>query len=48
MFTLPKLPYEMNALEPVIDVQTVEIHYSKHHQGYINKLNELVIDSAFA
>jgi len=47
MFTLPKLPYEMNALEPVIDMQTVEIHYGKHHQGYVNKLNELIIGSAF-
>ncbi len=47
MFTLEKLPYEMNALEPVIDMQTVEIHYGKHHQGYVNKLNELIIGSAF-
>lgn len=47
MFTLPKLPYDMNALEPVIDMQTVEIHYGRHHQGYVNKLNELIIGSAF-
>lgn len=40
-FTLPKLPYSYNALEPFIDAQTMEIHYSKHHQGYVNKLNEL-------
>jgi len=47
MFTLPVLPYEFNALEPVIDAQTVEIHYTKHHQGYVNKLNELIADTGF-
>ena len=39
-FTLPKLPYAYNALEPFIDAKTMEIHYTKHHQAYINKLNE--------
>lgn len=39
MFTLPKLPYEYSALEPAIDAQTMEIHYSKHHQAYVDKLN---------
>ena len=39
-FSLPALPYEYNALEPYIDAQTMEIHYSKHHQGYVNKLNK--------
>lgn len=39
MFVLPKLPYAFNALEPVIDAQTMEIHYSKHHQAYVDKLN---------
>ncbi len=47
MFTLPKLLYEANALEPVIDTQTVEIHYGKHHQGYVNKLNELIAGTPF-
>ena len=41
VFVLPKLPYAYNALEPFIDAQTMEIHYTKHHQGYVNKLNEL-------
>ena len=41
VFVLPKLPYTFNALEPFIDAQTMEIHYTKHHQGYVNKLNEL-------
>lgn len=39
-FTLPALPYAYNALEPFIDKQTMEIHHIKHHQAYINKLNE--------
>ncbi len=37
---LPKLPYDFDALEPVIDAKTVEIHYTKHHQGYVNGLNK--------
>lgn len=39
-FTLPPLPYAYNALEPFIDAKTMEIHYTKHHQAYVNKLNE--------
>jgi Fe-Mn family superoxide dismutase len=39
-FALPPLPYAYNALEPFIDAQTMEIHYTKHHQAYVNKLNE--------
>ncbi|MBI2050484.1 MAG: superoxide dismutase [Parcubacteria group bacterium] len=38
-FELPKLPYEYNALEAAIDARTMEIHYAKHHQGYVDKLN---------
>ncbi len=37
--TLPELPYAYTALEPHIDALTMEIHYSKHHQAYINNLN---------
>ncbi|HSE83773.1 MAG TPA: superoxide dismutase [Thermodesulfobacteriota bacterium] len=36
---LPKLPYNYDALEPHIDARTMEIHYTKHHQGYVNNLN---------
>lgn len=39
-FTLPPLPYAYNAMEPFIDAKTMEIHYTKHHQAYVNKLNE--------
>jgi Fe-Mn family superoxide dismutase len=38
-FKLPMLPYEYDALEPHIDARTMEIHYSKHHAGYTNNLN---------
>ncbi len=36
---LPKLPYAYNALEPYVDAQTMEIHYTKHHGAYVAKLN---------
>ena len=41
-FELPALPYEKNALEPHISAETLEFHYGKHHQTYVDKLNGLV------
>jgi len=39
-FTLPKLPYASDALEPFIDARTMEIHHGKHHQAYVDNLNK--------
>lgn len=47
-FKLPELPYAYDALEPVIDKETMEIHHSKHHQAYVNNLNAAVEGTEFA
>ena len=41
-FELPQLSYAYDALEPHIDARTMEIHHSKHHQGYTNNLNAAI------
>ncbi len=45
---LPPLPYAKNALEPHISAETLEYHYGKHHQAYVNKLNGLIEGTEFA
>jgi len=42
---LPALPYDYTALEPHIDAKTMEIHHTKHHQAYIDKLNAAIKDT---
>ncbi|ABA58884.1 Superoxide dismutase [Nitrosococcus oceani ATCC 19707] len=44
---LPELPYALNALEPHISQETLEYHYGKHHQTYVDKLNGLVPGTEF-
>ncbi|WP_309387081.1 superoxide dismutase [Cerasicoccus frondis] len=46
-YELPPLPYAYDALEPHIDAQTMEIHYSKHHNAYVTKLNGALEGSGF-
>ena len=46
-YTLPELPYAYNALEPHIDARTMEIHHSKHHNAYIQKVNAAIEGTEF-
>ncbi len=46
-FTLPKLPYDKNALEPFISERTIDFHYGKHHQKYVDNTNSLVEGTPF-
>jgi len=46
-FELPKLPYNLDALEPHISKNTIEFHYGKHHQAYVTNLNNLITGTAF-
>lgn len=42
MFTLKPLPYQFSSFEPYISARTMELHYSKHHQAYVDNLNRLI------
>jgi Fe-Mn family superoxide dismutase len=45
---LPALPYQQTALQPVISATTLGFHYGKHHQGYVDNLNNLIVGTEFA
>ena len=47
-YSLPDLPYDYDALEPTVDARTMEIHHTKHHQGYTNKVNAALEGHEFA
>ena len=47
MFELMKLPYERDALTPIISKETIDYHYGKHHKGYVDNLNKLVEGTAY-
>jgi len=45
---LPALPYRDNALEPVISANTIGFHYGRHHRGYLDNLNKMVVGTEYA
>jgi Fe-Mn family superoxide dismutase len=46
-FSLPKLPYAENALEPVVSAKTISFHHAKHHKAYIDNLNRLIAGTPY-
>ena len=46
-FELPKLAWEATELEPAISSKTIEFHHGKHHQAYVNNLNNLIVGTEF-
>jgi superoxide dismutase, Fe-Mn family len=48
MFTLPKLPYDEDALAPHISARTMALHHGKHHKGYVETLNKLLVRDSMA
>jgi len=47
MFTITNLPFEKTALEPYISAETIDFHYGKHHQTYVDNLNKLIVWTDF-
>ena len=47
-FELPALPFEKKSLAPYISEETIDFHYGRHHQTYINNLNQLITGTEFA
>lgn len=47
-FILPDLPYAKDAMVPHITPEAFDYHHGKHHQAYVNKLNQLIVDTALA
>ena len=46
-FKLPALPYNYDALEPHVDAMTMEIHHQRHHQTYVNGLNQALAETRY-
>jgi Fe-Mn family superoxide dismutase len=46
-FNLPPLPFAADALQPAISAETISFHYGKHHQAYVNNLNNLIVGTKF-
>ena len=47
-YTVPPLPYDYSALEPVIDTETMKLHHDKHHQGYVDNVNKALATTELA
>jgi Fe-Mn family superoxide dismutase len=47
-FALPPLPFDRSALEPIISSETIDYHYGKHHQAYVDNLNKMTADTPWA
>src|SRR5665647_1690859 len=47
-YKLPELAYARDALQPVISAETIDYHYGKHHQTYVNNLNKLIVGTEYA
>jgi len=48
IFNLPTLPFAKDALVPHLSIETIEYHYGKHHQTYVDNLNKLIVNTEFA